>query len=331
MPCYNVISTVDEALSSLISQTLSDFEVVAVDDGSTDGSLNRLQDWASCDQRIKILALSHQGIIKALNNGIEACGSAYIARMDADDRAMPSRLSKQVGMLDKYRDFAVVSSLVRGFPQEELSSGFVSYISWLNSLSTDEELKRSIFVHSPLSHPSVAYRHAWINRLGGYQDNGWAEDYDLWMRSYLSGAKFGKVPEVLLEWRDHPQRLTHTDSRYSLNSDLRLKAHYLVHGPLSNASEVIIWGLTTETQLLGKLLIQLGCPLAAFIGSHLPHVDVSELIVPLISPEVFCQNLNPNHVPTMLFAGDNLRTDAMFTQQLSALQLSQGVDWYKIA
>jgi hypothetical protein len=83
-----------------------------------------------------------------------------------------------------------------------------------------------MFVQNPLVHSSAVFRQEWGERVKWYQYHGWAADYDLWVRSYLAGAAFGKIDEILLEWRDHPQRLTRTDRAYSPSNNLSLNAHY---------------------------------------------------------------------------------------------------------
>lgn len=87
MPCYNAADTLPEALQSLSAQTWHDFEIIAVDDGSTDATPLVLRDWARKERRLRLLSQPHQGIIAALNAGLEQCQGQYIARMDADDRA----------------------------------------------------------------------------------------------------------------------------------------------------------------------------------------------------------------------------------------------------
>ena len=124
-----------------------------------------------------------------------------------------------------------MGSLVKGFPTDQIGEGFQLYYDWLNSLVTHEDITREIFVESPIANPCAAFRRSWIRDLGGYRDHGWPEDYDLWLRFFLAGAGFAKIPEVLLEWREHPERLTHQDSRYSVENFLRAKAHYIAQGP----------------------------------------------------------------------------------------------------
>ncbi|MGW8249714.1 MAG: glycosyltransferase family 2 protein, partial [Anaerolineales bacterium] len=233
MPCYNAADTLPEALDSLSWQTMPDFEIVAVDDGSTDRTAGVLSQRAAHDPRLRILTQPHQGIIAALNHGLAACRAEVVARMDSDDHSDPERLARQADYLDRHPETAVVSSLVQAFPAGHVRQGFRIYIQWLNSLVSDEDIRREMFVESPMAHPSVMFRKALVERVGGYQEHGWAEDYDLWLRLYSEGARFAKLEQVLLQWRERPERLTRTDGRYSLENFLRLKAHYLAHGPLA--------------------------------------------------------------------------------------------------
>jgi glycosyltransferase involved in cell wall biosynthesis len=329
MPFYNVQDTIDEAISSLITQSLADFELVAVDDGSTDGTLNQLQKWAQRDQRIRVFQLPHQGIISTLNAGLQACKSSFIARMDADDRSMPDRLKLQVKMLVENPSLVVVSGLVRGFPEGRLGLEFQAYINWLNSLLTDEDIKRQMFVQSPLAHPSVAYRREWVQRVGGYQDHGWAEDYDLWVRLYLARANFGKVDDLLLEWRDHPHRLTHTDGRYSTSSDLRLKAHYLVHGPITNHKKIYLWGMGIIQRQLGEQLLRLGASTVTYVSAETDRTVNQD--IPVISDGKFFEKLNQNERPIVLVDEKNENIEEMLSNKFRSLHLLPGVDWFKVA
>ncbi|MEA3439829.1 MAG: glycosyltransferase family A protein, partial [Chloroflexota bacterium] len=157
LPCYNAADTLFQSLDSLISQTLQDFEIVAVDDGSTDNTLDILQHHASLDNRICTIQTPHRGIVSALNTGLAACRAPYVARMDSDDRAHPKRLEKQVSLLDDNPQIGVVSCLVSAFPKERVREGFLVYLDWLNSLIEDQDIRREIFIESPLPHPSVTF------------------------------------------------------------------------------------------------------------------------------------------------------------------------------
>ena len=137
-------------------------------------------------------------MIETANLGLASCRGQIIVRMDADDLCHPRRIELQRDYLIENLEVAVVGSLVKGFPEDQVGEGFQLYYDWLNSLLTHEDITREIFVESPIANPCAAFRKEWIKKLGGYQDNGWPEDYDLWLRFYLAGARFAKVPQVLL-------------------------------------------------------------------------------------------------------------------------------------
>jgi len=213
LPCYNAERTLVETLTTLSNQTHPHYEVIAIDDGSKDATLSILRDWASDDDRFRVFSRPHRGIVATANEGLRLCRAPLIARMDADDRAHPERLAAQTEYLDTHPEITAVGSLVEGFSEDEVGKGFQLYFQWLNSLVTPEDIAREIFIESPLPNPSMTFRKAPVEKIGGYQDHGWPEDYDLWLRLHLAGARFAKIPRVLLEWREHENRLTHTDDR----------------------------------------------------------------------------------------------------------------------
>ena len=331
MPCYNAAATLEEALDSLAHQTLADFEVVAVDDGSQDATWQILQAWAGRDRRFRVLSCSHGGVIAAANAGLDACRGEYIARMDADDRSLPDRLAEQAAYLDAHPDVAVVSSLVRGFPPGDVREGFRIYIEWLNSLVNDADIRRERFVESPLPNPSVMIRRKWLERMGGYQERGWPEDYDLYLRLYLAGARFAKIPRVLLEWREHPARLTRTDSRYSVENFLRCKAHYLARGPLHGRDAVILWGAGMMGRRLGKQLQRQGVELTAYVDVDPKKIGSTRRGRPILAPEELMPLWKQYRKPVLLVAVGARGARKLIRARLTALGLREGADWWAAA
>ncbi len=331
MPCYNAAATLEETLVSLACQTLADFEVVAVDDGSQDATLQILQTWARDDRRFRVLSCPHRGVIAAANAGLKACRGAYIARMDADDRALPDRLAQQLAYLDAHPEVAVVSSLVRGFPPGDVRQGFRIYIEWLNSLVSDADIRREIFVESPLPNPSVMIRREWFERMGGYQERGWPEDYDLYLRLYLAGARFAKIPRVLLEWREHQQRLTRTDSRYSVENFLRCKAHYLARGPLQGRDAVILWGAGMMGRRLGKQLQRQGVELTAYVDVDPNKVGRTRRGRPILAPDELMPLWKRQRNPVLLAAVGARGARVLIRKRLTDFGLVEGQDWWAAA
>ena len=331
MPCYNREDTLEETLESIAAQSLDDFEVVAVDDGSTDGTASILSRWQAKDPRFRFLPVPHAGIIPALNAGLAAARADLIARMDADDMMYPTRLEKQVAYLEAHPGVALVSSHVAGFPAGKLRQGFQHYINWLNSLEAHEDICREIFVESPLCHPTVVFRKQLVLDLGGYQERGWPEDYDLWLRMAAAGCRFAKLPEVLLDWREHPDRLTRIDSRYSLENFIRAKAHYLTIGSLANRDAVFIWGAGMHGRRLSKHLLRAGVPLKAFVDIDPKKIGRTRRDRPIISPEDLpawwadCQN------PVVLAAVGAAGARELIRTQLEQLDLREAQDWWAAA
>jgi glycosyltransferase involved in cell wall biosynthesis len=331
MPCYNAAATLSEALESLALQTFRDFEVVAVDDGSTDATKEILETWARQDSRCRVFSQPHRGIIPSLNAGLALCHAPYIARMDADDRAFPERLERQAAYLDAHPEIALVSCQVSGFPADQVREGFRLYLDWLNALVTDEEIRREIFIESPLPHPSVTFRKDWVEQLGGYEEHGWPEDYDLWLRMYLARGRFAKLPQVLLDWREHPERLTRADCRYSVENFLRAKAYYLARGPLKDRDAVIIWGAGMMGRRLGKQLQRQNLPLVAFVDIDPKKIGRTRRRQPIIFPEELLDWWGQFERPALLAAVGARGARDLIRQRLVKLGLVEGRDWWGAA
>jgi glycosyltransferase involved in cell wall biosynthesis len=331
MPCYNAASTLPEALASLACQTLVDFELVVVDDGSDDASAHILAERAACEPRLGVITQPHQGIVAALNTGLQACRADLVARMDADDVAYPRRLERQAAYLRLHPEVGVAACQVESFPADQVRLGLQIYLQWQNALLSDADIRREMFVESPLAHPSVMFRKAMVEQAGGYQDHGWAEDYDLWLRLYLAGACFAKLPEVLLAWRERPERLTRSDPRYSLENFLRAKAHYLALGPLAGRDAVIVWGAGMHGRRLGKHLQREGAPLRAYIDIDPRKIGNQRRGLPILPPEALPDLWRSFGNPVALASVGRRGARQLIRQRLHSLGLVEGQDWWGVA
>jgi glycosyltransferase involved in cell wall biosynthesis len=331
MPCYNAAATLPEALASLAQQTLPDYELVAVDDGSQDETRAVLAAHARQDTRLKLISIPHGGIVQALNHGLAACQAPLVARMDADDRAHPHRLALQRAYLHENPRIDVAGCLVSAFPEHQVRGGFRVYLDWLNRLVENADIRREIFIESPLPHPSVMFRAAAVRAAGGYQDHGWAEDYDLWLRLYLRGGCFGKVPRQLLAWREHPRRLTRIDGRYSLENFIRAKAHYLLPGPLQGRNTLIIWGAGMVGRRLSKYLLRQGAPLSAFVDIDPQKIGRTRRGAPIVAPEDLPDLWQAADRPVLLAAVGARGARQLIRARLNDLGLVEAEDWWSVA
>jgi glycosyltransferase involved in cell wall biosynthesis len=268
LPVYNAAHTLDAAIDSLLSQTEQSLQLVIVDDGSTDRSATLIRKWAAKDERVYPVFAKHKGIVAALNTGLSKATAPYIARMDADDISMPQRLQKQADFLDANPDFGLVSCLVKHLGNKETQTGYAHYVSWVNSLTTNKEITRNRFIESPLAHPSVMFRKQLIHKFGEYRNGVFPEDYELWLRWLEQGVRMGKIPEPLLKWRDHPDRLSRIHHRYSTDAFYQLKARYLAkwltkHNPMH--PNVVIWGAGRSSRKRAELLTDYGVNITHYI------------------------------------------------------------------
>ena len=331
LPCYNASETLEETLTSLGKQTYPDFEVICVDDGSTDRTGALLTGWAQKDPRFIYVPKAHSGVVDTANIGLEFCRGEIVVRMDADDRCHPDRINLQRDYLLKNPEIAVVGSLVKGFPEDQIGEGFQLYYDWLNSLVTHEDITREIFVESPIANPCAAYRRSWIRDLGGYRDHGWPEDYDMWLRFYLAGAQFAKIPEVLLEWHEHPDRLTHQDSRYSVENFLRAKAHYIAKGPAQGRDAVFVWGAGMTGRRLSKHLVREGLPLVGFVEVDQKKIGNTRRGKPIIGVPDLMGEWGKHQNPILLTAVRARSAAPLIKARLDELKLIEGQDWWQAA
>jgi len=240
LPVWNAAATLPACLSSITRQTLTSWECVIVDDGSTDGSAAIAAETLRRDGRFRLRSIPHAGLIAALNEGLRHCRAPLVARMDADDLMHRDRLAAQAEALEADEGLSAVGSHVRLFPRRDLSPRRREYETWLNGLAAERDVVRDAFVECPVAHPSLMMRRDMVGL--GYDEHGWPEDYDLVLRAIGRGMRIGMVPRRLLAWRDLPGRQSRTAPRYEMARFTACKAHYLARGFLSAQATYVLWG-----------------------------------------------------------------------------------------
>ena len=285
LPVRNEEELLPAALASLERQTLIQWELVAVDDGSSDATPAILAAAAGRDRRIRVLTTPGRGLVDALNSGLAMCRSPLIARMDGDDICHPRRLQSQQEFLAANPDVGLLACNFRHFPRQGLRVGMLSYEKWQNSLDTHEAVLRDLFVESPFVHPSVMFRKADVERAGGYRDMGWAEDYDLWLRLAAAGTRFARLPATLFFWRDRPGRATRTHACYSQEAFRACKLHHLREGFLAGVTEVILAGAGVEGRRWRGILDRAGIRVSLWVDVDLRKIGRMLHGAPVVSPE----------------------------------------------
>lgn len=257
LPCRDVESVLDPCIESLQEQTEPRYEVLVLDDGSSDATLSRLGDWAEGDPRVRLIPRAGHGIVDALNALASAARAPFIARMDADDVAYPRRLEAQLEFLERRPGVAACGTRVRYVPRSALRSGYERYERWLNGLSEPGELVRDLFVECPIAHPTLMIRRRILEAVGGYRDREGPEDYDLVLRIVEAGHEIANVPEVLHDWTLDGDRLSHRSPRYSAEAFRRLKIEYLHRGVVPDRP-LVIWGVGAVGKAFLRSWLELG-------------------------------------------------------------------------
>jgi glycosyltransferase involved in cell wall biosynthesis len=285
LPCYNAALTLPDAIASIEQQTFRDYEVLAVDDGSTDATPALLHRWRERDRRVTLLSQAHAGIVAALTRALEAASGEIAARMDADDVAHPQRLTRQLQLLDNDSGLVACGTGVRYFPAEAVRDGARRYEQWLNTIQSSADVAREIFVECPIAHPTLCLRRTALDAVAGYADRGWPEDYDLVLRLFAAGLLLANVPEVLLDWREQPRRASRVEARYQPDAFRRCKVHYLRRTPLAEKNGVLVWGAGPVGKAFARELTAQGSVVRAFVELDARKIGQTIHGAPVVAPD----------------------------------------------
>ena len=223
----NASTTLDAAIRSIAEQSSREWELLLINNASTDESASIAHDWSRRNTRIRVINEPTIGIAHALNTGLEHATAPLIARMDADDIAHPERLARQVAFMNEHPEVGVLGTRTCFETTVEKSSGMAWFVNWQNGILSPHEHYMKRFVDAPVAHPTVVFRRELIQHFGGYSTEPLPEDHELWLRWMHHGVRFAKLPEELLTWHDHPKRLSRTHANYSVDAFFTTKAKWI--------------------------------------------------------------------------------------------------------
>jgi glycosyltransferase involved in cell wall biosynthesis len=270
LPFFNAKNTLERAILSIQHQNAESFECLLVDNNSSDGSRDIAEKFCARDQRLRLLSESKQGVMFASNRGATESNGNYLARMDADDVALPERLRLQSEFLDKNPDYGAVAGRVEHVGDPDNTEGFRRFVEWSNSLCTYEEIYHRRFIEAPIVNPTAMWRRSVMEQHGMYQAGSFPEDYEMWLRWLHQGVRIAKLEEVVLEWHDSVHRLTRTDPIYSDRSFYEIKSKYLaMHLEDINPyfPEVVVWGASRISRRRARMLEAKGIQISLYIDT----------------------------------------------------------------
>ncbi len=219
MPVYNVEHFLSAAIESILAQSFADFELIIIDDGSIDGSLDIARSYV--DPRIRVLAAPHRGLVSVRNRGLTEARGEYMACMDADDLSEPQRLLKQVACMEAMSSVVMLASSARLIDEQGRS---------LNKCvvppTTDRQMRVTLCASNPIVNGSTMMRTRAVRAVGGYRPGfPTAEDYDLWFRLGEVGDLAG-IPEPLYQLRVHKSSTTASLGSRGVAAHASLARHY---------------------------------------------------------------------------------------------------------
>lgn len=300
MPVYNKDKYIKESIESVLNQSYKDFELVIVDDASTDNSNRIIKSFK--DKRIKLIELEKNvGVAEAPNTAIRNSTGNIIMRLDADDISDKYRLEKQLKyMLEN--DYDIVGSKFKVFCDEgKVPDGFIRYMDYSNSLILDEDIINQYTVMPTISHGTMLYKKSILDRYPLNTDFAPAEDYEQLGRMLRDGIKIGKVNDVLLGYRYVMNSESHSRAKEGVIKGYKIKLNFIYDYYKLNIlkeKKFYIWGSKEFARMLSEELSNKSyeAEVKGFIDfdENVWGNDINKLKV--YSPEEAIRNLEDNDI-----------------------------------
>lgn len=256
MPVKNTDLFLVECLESIVNQIETNWELIVVDDHSTDKSRSILEEYSSKDHRIQVFKNSGSGIIEALRLAYSKSKGGLITRMDSDDIMSLDKLEILKTNLLKSGRGHIALGLVKYFSEKELGEGFKNYELWLNGLISTGTNFEGIYKECVIPSPCWMVFREDLDLSEAFIPNDYPEDYDLVFRFYLYELKPIACNKVLHFWRDYATRTSRTDIHYADNTFLEIKLKYFLQLDYNKNKNLVIWGAGSKGKSLAKKLLE---------------------------------------------------------------------------
>ncbi len=255
IPYKNAAIFIAECIDSIISQSYKNWELILVNDNSSDESNSIVEQYCKIDRRIKNYNSNGVGIINALCTGYNHSKGDYITRMDADDVMHIDKIKLLRKALSNSGKNHVSIGLVNYFSSNKiLGEGYIKYAKWLNYLTENKLNFFEIFKECTVPSTCWMLHRNDFDKIGGFENDKYPEDYDLAFRMFINGINISNVNLVIHHWRDHNLRTSRTDSKYDFKNFIPLKIEYLLKQ--KNNNSIVLWGTGKKGKLIAKELIK---------------------------------------------------------------------------
>lgn len=253
-PFKNSSTFLSECIQSIRDQTYLKWELLVVDDHSTDDSYAVVASFAQSDRRIKLFKNTGHGIIDALQLAFEHSSGKFITRMDSDDLMAPIKLQTMQCQLESYGRGHLALGLVNYFSETGIGDGYANYEKWLNELSEKGTNFGEIYKECVIPSPCWMLHREDLLACDAFESDIYPEDYDLAFRFYKNGLKCIPSEQILHYWRDYSTRTSRIDPNYTDNHFLILKVNYFLELDRNTKQPLILWGAGFKGKFCAKLL-----------------------------------------------------------------------------
>ncbi|WP_282161728.1 glycosyltransferase [Ulvibacterium marinum] len=256
IPFKDTARFLPECLDSILNQEYTQWEVLAINDHSTDDSWEVVNTFVEKDSRISVFKNEGKGIIDALRTAYAESQGIFITRMDSDDVMSPNKLQVLVQSLLKKGKGHLAVGQVHYFSDRGISNGYERYEQWLNGLTLNGSNYSEIYKECVVPSPCwMAYRED-LGACGAFDPNRYPEDYDLTFRFYEKELSCIPCDQVLHYWRDYDTRTSRTSEHYAQNYFLEIKLHYFLKLEYDTKRPLTIWGAGNKGKEIAKGLLK---------------------------------------------------------------------------
>ncbi len=261
LPVKDTEKYLKTCLESIVGQTYKHWELLAVDDASSDSCYSILKEFAKKDDRINVLKNPNPGLLRALRLGYAHSSGELIHRMDSDDVMPNSKLELMITAFNNFRQQENYHLLITGatkyFSDEgKIGQGFLRYDKWLMEVAEQQSYRHEVYKECVIPSNCWLIHRKDFDAIGGFEHDTFPEDYDLCFRFIEAGYRIVGLPRVLHYWRDRSDRISRNWEEYSDNRFFELKVHYFYKMDRDKTRPLILWGGGKNGKDLAKLLLE---------------------------------------------------------------------------
>ncbi|TGV04662.1 glycosyltransferase [Flavivirga rizhaonensis] len=260
IPFKNTEAYIEACLVSILNQTYTNWEVLIIDDSSSDSSFSIVEKFAKNEDRIILLKNKGTGIIDALRLAFKHSKGAFITRMDSDDIMHACKLNVLVTNLLNHGKQHVATGLVNYFSEEGIKEGYKNYEVWLNNLTKTGNNYSEIYKECVIPSPCWMIHRNDLIACDAFNPDRYPEDYDLAFRFYKHNYKCIPCDTIIHDWRDYNSRTSRTHEHYAENHFIDIKLHYFLELDYNPNKSLVVWGAGNKGKIVAKTLIKKGIP-----------------------------------------------------------------------